>query len=197
MCIRDRYAAEGEYLDAALSSMALIPGIGQAVTLAKANVKAALRLVPLNSFDEALVAVREFLENAGILRKSAGDGLEVGAGLGALPTGSYQPANLGHSYGSAVVVPRPPIGVTSLSGAADSSHALNRAIQRGVSPDTILSVVREPAAVLQQRNGRFLYLSEVGAVAMDSSGNVVTVWNRSDFTPVNEGILADALGLAP
>ena len=60
------YAAEGEWLDAALSSMALIPGIGQAVTLAKANVKAALRHVPFNSFDEALVAVREFLQRIGV-----------------------------------------------------------------------------------------------------------------------------------
>ena len=63
------YAAEGEWLDAALSSMALIPGIGQAVTLAKANVKAALRHVPLNSLDEALVAVRELLESWGLLRR--------------------------------------------------------------------------------------------------------------------------------
>ena len=77
----------------------------------------------------------------------------------------------------------------------DSSHALNRAIQRGTSPDTILQTIREPAVVLQQTNGRFLYLSEVGAVAMDSSGNVVTVWNRSDFNTTNERILSDALGL--
>ena len=189
------HLAEGNYLDAALSSMALIPGIGQAVTLAKANVKAALRLVPFNSLDEALVAVRELLESWRILRRSADDALEVGPGLGGIPTGNYQPVNLGQSYGTAVVVPRPPIGIASMSGAVDSSHALNRAIQRGTSPDTILQTIREPAVVLQQTNGRFLYLSEVGAVAMDSSGNVVTVWNRSDFNTTNERILSDALGL--
>ena len=70
------YAAEGEWLDAALSSMALIPGIGQAVTLAKSSVKAALRHVPFGSLDEALVAVRQWLEARGILR-ATDDGLEA------------------------------------------------------------------------------------------------------------------------
>ena len=60
------YAAEGEWLDAALSSMALIPGIGQAVTLAKANVKAVLRHVPFNSLDEALEAVKGVLRRLGV-----------------------------------------------------------------------------------------------------------------------------------
>ena len=79
------YAAEGQWLDAALSSMALIPVVGQAVTLARANVRAALALVPFNSLDEALVAVRQFLENAGILRRSTDDGLQVADdGLAAL-----------------------------------------------------------------------------------------------------------------
>ena len=70
------YAAQGEWLDAALSSMALIPGIGQAVTLARSSVTAALRHIPFNSLDEALLAVRRWLENAGILR-ATDEGLEV------------------------------------------------------------------------------------------------------------------------
>ena len=70
------YAAEGDYLNAALSSMALLPGIGQAVTLAGGSVRAALRGVPFGSLDEALVAVREFLENLGILGRNS-DGASV------------------------------------------------------------------------------------------------------------------------
>jgi len=74
-------------------------------------------------------------------------------------------------------------------------HGLNRAMDRGVSPQTVLEIVRNPAAVLDQSSGRFLYLSEQGAVVLDDVGQVVTVSNRSDFTAANEAILADALGL--
>ncbi|MCP3880778.1 MAG: hypothetical protein GY701_20645 [Sulfitobacter sp.] len=58
-----------------------------------------------------------------------------------------------------------------------------------------METVRNPAAVLEQSSGRFLYLSEQGAVVLDDVGQVVTVWNRSDFNAANEAILADALGL--
>ena len=67
------YAAQGQWLDAALSSMALIPGIGQAVTLASSSVKTALRHIPFNNLDQALTAVRELLENWGILRRTSGN----------------------------------------------------------------------------------------------------------------------------
>jgi hypothetical protein len=118
-------------------------------------------------------------------------------GIGAAPGSSYNPTNLGQSYGSATVVPRPDIGITGFRGStnpADPFHALDRAIDRGVSPETILDTVRSPAAVLQQTNGRYLYLGQRGAVVLDDTGQVVTVWNRSDFNATNEAILADALG---
>ena len=54
--------------------MALIPGIGQAVTLAKANVKAALRHIPFNSLDEALEAVKGVLRRLGLWTDEVVDG---------------------------------------------------------------------------------------------------------------------------
>jgi hypothetical protein len=120
------------------------------------------------------------------------------SGIGSVPTGTYNPANLGQQYGSATVVPRPDLGITGFRGSlnpADPFHGLNRAIERGVSPQTILETVRNPAAVLEQSSGRFLYLSEQGAVVLDDVGQVVTVWNRADFNAINESILSDALGV--
>ena len=63
------YLAEGEYLDAALSSVALIPGAGQAVTLAKPAIKAAADGMVFRNLDEALQWAKRWLEDAGILRR--------------------------------------------------------------------------------------------------------------------------------
>lgn len=65
------YAAEGEWLDAALSSVALIPGAGQAVTLAKPAIKAAASGIVFKSLDDALQWAKRWLENAGILRRGS------------------------------------------------------------------------------------------------------------------------------
>ena len=67
------YLAEGDHLNAAISSIALIPGFGQAVTAAKGAVVAALGATAFRSLDEALVAVRELLERWGILGRSVDD----------------------------------------------------------------------------------------------------------------------------
>ena len=67
------YAAEGDYLNAAISSIALLPGFGQAVIAAKGAVVAALGATAFRSLDEALVAVRELLERWGILGRSVDD----------------------------------------------------------------------------------------------------------------------------
>ena len=63
-----------------------------------------------------------------------------------------------------------------------------------VTPAVVLATVREPAAVLQQANGNFLHLGERGAVVLNSSGEMVTAWARSDFNFANELSLRDALG---
>lgn len=73
------YAAEGEYLDAALSSIALLPGIGQAATLAKPAIKAAADGLIFRNLDEALQWAKRWLEDAGILRRGADESAEVAA----------------------------------------------------------------------------------------------------------------------
>lgn len=65
------YMSEGKYLDAALSSIALIPGIGQAATLAKPAIKAAAAGVAFKSLDEALTWARKWLDEAGILGRNS------------------------------------------------------------------------------------------------------------------------------
>ena len=65
------YLAEGKHLDAALSSLALIPAIGIAVAAAKPAIKAAANGRIFNNLDEALTWARSWLENAGILTKNA------------------------------------------------------------------------------------------------------------------------------
>ena len=88
--------------------------------------------------------------------------------------------------------PAPPTPPTTLT--LTPIHGLNQAINRGVSPQTILDTVRNPVVVLRQGSSWFLYLSESGAVVLDDIGQVVTVWNRVGFSPRNEQILLDALG---
>ncbi len=86
------YAAEGEWLDAALASIALIPGIGQAATLAKPAIKAAASGMVFRNLDEALQWAKRWLENAGILRR--GDGVAAGTpNAGALDANWIDPTD--------------------------------------------------------------------------------------------------------
>jgi len=62
------YASEGEWLDAALSSMALIPAVGQAVTVSKPAIKAAAGGRKFSSLDEALEWAKKWLQDKGILK---------------------------------------------------------------------------------------------------------------------------------
>ena len=66
------YASEGKYLDAALSSAALIPGIGQMVTVAKPGIKAAAIGIVFKSVAEAVAWLRKHLEKLGIMKPGAG-----------------------------------------------------------------------------------------------------------------------------
>ena len=120
--------------------------------------------------------------------------------IGSVSSATYNPANLGQTYPQGVVVNRPNLGITGFRGSANPntpSHGLDRAIQRGFTSPQILDTVRTPAAVIQQPNGRFLYVSQSGAVVLDSSGQVVTVWSRADFNAASETILQDATRANP
>jgi hypothetical protein len=110
----------------------------------------------------------------------------------------YNPANLGESYGGRVVVDDPGISITGFKGSAnplDPYHGLNRVIERGVSPSDILSTMRSPAAVLEQPNGRFMYLSDRAAMVVRPDGQVVTGFSANEFNATTQQILRDALGL--
>lgn len=69
------YAAEGEWLDAALSTIGLIPGIGQIAIAAKPAIKAAAAGMVFKNVDEALAWARRWLarnsdEAADLLRQA-------------------------------------------------------------------------------------------------------------------------------
>ena len=65
------YAAEGEWLDAALSALGLIPAIGAAVIGAKTAIKARAGGRTFNTLEEAMAWVRRQLEELGILGRNA------------------------------------------------------------------------------------------------------------------------------
>ena len=64
------YAAEGEYLDAALSSIALIPGLGQIVAPARQALRAAANGRVFRSLDDALTWTKAWIESTGLWRFS-------------------------------------------------------------------------------------------------------------------------------
>lgn len=71
------YAAEGEYLDAALSSIALIPALGQIVAPARHTIRAAANGRAFRSLDDALAWVKAWIESTGLWR--FGDEVAEGA----------------------------------------------------------------------------------------------------------------------
>ena len=68
------------------------------------------------------------------------------------------------------------------SKGANPFHALDRAIDRGVSPKSILETVRNPSVVVEQAGGRTLYLTKDAAVVLDGAGQAVTVWGGAQHT---------------
>ena len=82
------------------------------------------------------------------------------------------------------VVASPGLKITSIS-----THAMNQAITRGVTSPTILSIVRNPLVVLQQRSGNFLYLSKSGAAVLTAEGKLVTTYSSQFFNDTIKGIV--------
>lgn len=83
------YAAEGEYLDAALSALALIPVIGQGVIFAKGAIKAAAKGKVFKSVDEATAWAKKWLDDAGILGKSSDDAASGGRHVDSAAGGEF------------------------------------------------------------------------------------------------------------
>ncbi|HEX9696348.1 MAG TPA: RHS repeat-associated core domain-containing protein [Actinomycetota bacterium] len=107
-----------------------------------------------------------------------------------------EPASLiGTSYGKmGTVVSNPGITIKGFQGSVQPGHAINRIIERGVTPQRLLDALRNPRAVLQQAGNRFLYLTDDAAMVMTGDGQVVTAWTRNEFLPRMMRILRDAGG---
>lgn len=80
------YAAEGDYLNAALSSIGMIPVIGQAAIAAKPAIIAASAGIVFKSLDEALAWAKRWLDEAGILARGSD---EAAAGAQAADTSAF------------------------------------------------------------------------------------------------------------
>ncbi|MCG1024491.1 RHS repeat-associated core domain-containing protein, partial [Dehalobacter sp.] len=100
-------------------------------------------------------------------------------------------SNVGTVYGKlGTVIEKAPIN--KISGMA-SSHPVQQAINRGVSPNTIINTVRNPQVTLSQWGGeRFAYISENATIIMNKNGQLVTVWAKSDFGPLVIKALAES-----
>jgi RHS repeat-associated protein len=121
-------------------------------------------------------------ETPGIQRAGSGFGAARGANL------------VGQSFGRVgTVVENPGIAIQGLRGSSVPAHAIDQIINRGVSPALLRSVVDNPTVVLQQQGGRFLYLTNRGAVVITRDGQVVTAWTQREFFPHIRKIL-DAAG---
>ena len=62
-----------------------------------------------------------------------------------------------------------------------SIHGMNHSITRALPSSVILNTVRNPAIVLRQSSGNYLYLTTKAAVVLNSKGRVVTTYPASMF----------------
>jgi hypothetical protein len=63
-----------------------------------------------------------------------------------------------------------------------------------MSPALLKSIVQDPKVVLQQAGGRYLYVTEQGAVVITKEGQVVTGWTQREFLAHIKDVL-DAAGI--
>ena len=97
----------------------------------------------------------------------------------------------GRSYGRLGTVLADPPQIT-IHGYA-TMHALNRAVQRNLTTQDRLEIVRYPVVVLEQAQGySYLFLSERGVVVLTTEGMVRTAYGPGDFDDGIRQILADA-----
>ena len=109
------------------------------------------------------------------------DALVVGSVLSA--TASALPSLNGSAAAATGKAADLPIKGFHGSKGANPYHALDRAVERGVSPKAILETVNNPTVVIQQGGGRTMYLTPDAAVVLDGSGQAVTIWGAAQHTP--------------
>jgi RHS repeat-associated protein len=141
-----------------------------------------------------------FLAGLAIIVVTAGLGAEA-FGAGALVDAEAienqgEASNLlGTSYGrTGAVVENPGISIEGFQGSTQLGHAINQIINRGVSPQSLLSTVSDPTVVLEQAGNRYLYITSKAAVVITGDGQVVTAWTSNEFLPNIQQILADVGG---
>jgi hypothetical protein len=98
---------------------------------------------------------------------------------------------VGRSYGKlGTVLASPPL--VTVHGYA-TNHAFNRAVERSITTQDRIEIVRDPVVVLEQAMGySYLFLSERGVVVLTSEGMVRTCYGSSDFDDGIRAILSDA-----
>ena len=71
------YAAEGDYLNAGLSAVGMLPGIGEVAIAAKATIAAAAAGIAFKSLDEAIRWIKKWIDDAGLFAKNGGEAVEI------------------------------------------------------------------------------------------------------------------------
>ncbi len=104
---------------------------------------------------------------------------------GALEPGPKPSDFIGEDYGKlGVGVEKPEIELGELS-----DHASEERVDREESMAAIRDTVSDPLMVLQQSDGRFMFLSDKAVVVLDPSGRVITTYPASHFDARIRGIL--------
>jgi hypothetical protein len=67
-------------------------------------------------------------------------------------------------------------------------------IERGVTPQSILNTIRNPAVTMPQ-GGRTLYLTRDAAVVLDGNGQAVTIWGGANHSAKTLQLLEAAGGV--
>jgi RHS repeat-associated protein len=97
-------------------------------------------------------------------------------------------ANLGQSYGKlGTVVTDPRLTIMGCD-----PYGIGRMAERGLSPAAAQMIVRNASVVLSQSGGKYLFLSQEGAVVLDNRGFIVTAWSTADHGSEILQILRDA-----
>ncbi|MED4912207.1 hypothetical protein P9761_29110 [Brevibacillus centrosporus] len=103
-------------------------------------------------------------------------------------------ANLGKTYKNlGTVVGTSPI--TKITGISqqNAGHFLERVIERGISPQTILDTLRNPSVITTQWKGeRYAYISKEAVIIVDKTGKLVTGWLKDDFSDAVRQIIKEA-----
>ena len=95
---------------------------------------------------------------------------------------------LGQNFGKlGTVVEDPEMSITGFT-----VHGFDAADARGLTFDTMTGIVSDPTVALQQSAGKYLLISENGAVALTSDGMIVTTYPASEFDANVAAILDEA-----